>query len=331
MDRADEKKHAPAYLVTAVVNLITVGAGLELQERGVYKSDKREELLALAARRHAKAFDDGSTGVYTTDFIAELKQEYKLNAVDAIEQWASKGTLTRRFDESMKNAKNLVPVLYEAPCLDSDKSIKSGKNASDLLVELKRCAYIHNKKDPEQFDSSMPWNEFDKDLLVALLYGPFIEYFSEEHKMHPIFHPLAKGKAGEAAKAAQAQRSQDVELGRKRRREKEVADKHASKREQAMSPASSASTQGATQGSHMVEASRITAQASNFKTLTDSYHRLLAALPASDPRREELISKLMSLTPASLEPAAASTGAKVVVPPSDDSFEGRDEGNDESF
>lgn len=140
VDRAGEKKHAPAYLVTSVVNLITVGAGLELQERGVFKSDKREELMVLAARIHAKCFDEGNGGVYTTNFVSEMKQEYKLSAVDALEPWAAKSTLTRRFDESMKVAKNLVPVLYGAPCLDSDKSIKSGKNASDLLVELKRCA-----------------------------------------------------------------------------------------------------------------------------------------------------------------------------------------------
>ena len=320
VDRAGEKKHAPAYLVTSVVNLITVGAGLELQERGVFKSDKREELLVLAARRHAKCFDEGNGGVYTTNFVSEMKQEYKLSAVDALEPWAAKGTLTRRFDESMKVAKNLVPVLYCAPCLDSDKSIKSGKNASDLLVELKRCAYLYNKKDPEKFNSSLPWNEYDKDFLVVLLYGPFIEYFSEEHKMHPIFHPLARGKASEAANTAQAQRAQNVELGRKRRREKDLADKIAFKRAQTASPSFSSASAFSSHAS-LVEASRLTAQASNFKTLTDNYHRLLTVLPESDPRREQLISKLLSITPESLEPETPASSAKIT----------HDKANEDSF
>lgn len=53
----------------------------------------------------------------------------------------------------------------------------------------------------------------------------------------------------------------------------------------------------------------------------ENYHRLLTVLPESDPRRDQLISKLLSITPESLAPETLASRAKIT----------HDEANEDSF
>jgi len=282
-DLADQKLLPPQYLLNSVRNLLCLGAGLEAAEHDVVKADAYAELLLGLVRRHGTEFDKGENGYYTHPLLKELCKKYEISGA-MVAGSVSKVQVARYTEDALREVRKLIPVCYTAACLDDMKKLKSGKTKDDLAVDIKRAVWKHKLKSDDTFDSSAEWHVFHLNLLGSLVFGPFTEYFSDEHKMHPAFHNFAQGAAEADVKEIQKAREQDRALGRQARRRAKMQ-----KLEGGTAAATAASHPAAARNDPLVRFGVLKAQSDNLKYLMDN-------LDKSDPQYAILKSKLIEAT-----------------------------------
>jgi len=282
-DLANQKLLPPQYLLNSVRNLLCLGAGLEAAEHDVVKADAYAELVLSLVRRQGAEFDKSENGYYTHPLLNELRNKYEISGA-MVAGSVSKVQVTRYTDDALREVRKLIPVCYTAASLDDMKKLKSGKTKDDLAVDIKRAVWKHKQRSDDTFDSSAEWHVFHLNLLGSLVFGPFTEYFSDEHKMHPAFHNFAQGAAEATVKEIQKARAQDKALGRQARRRAKVQ-----KREGGAAAAAAAPRSAAAQNDPLVLFGVLKAQCDNLKYLMDG-------LDKTDPQYAFLKSKFMEAT-----------------------------------
>jgi len=74
----------------------------------------------------------------------------------------------------------LIPVLYQSPLLDSPNyTIASGKNAADLLLDVKRLAWHKNGNNEEDFKDGFSLNRYHASFFPFMVASPLSEYLYE--------------------------------------------------------------------------------------------------------------------------------------------------------
>jgi hypothetical protein len=196
--------------------LICLYSWFECKERQVEKSDQLNTICAELAKKHAALFVEGRSA-YDHPECAKLRAEAVFSP-DELCRSSDGNTIKRKGQLVERDIKNvLVPALYESCVLDPPNyTIASGKNAEDLLLDVKRLAWVKNGKPDAEFKDGFASNAYHTSFFPFLVATPFSEYLYERPG-HPFFDSCKKGPRAASAPIISTEKAK---LGRAAQREK---------------------------------------------------------------------------------------------------------------
>ena len=191
----------PAATPTVISNvwaLICLYVWLECKEGKVSKTEEIERICLDLAERHVKMFIEGR-GVYDHPACTTMRNDYAFSAEEVLKTPIGKA-IQKKGQLVERHIKNeLIPVLFKSSILDpSNYTIASGKNAGDLLLDVKKRLWEVNGKKSEAFEDDKRLNAYHASFFPFLVTSPLSDYVYER-PCHPLFNPCDKRRRGHPA------------------------------------------------------------------------------------------------------------------------------------
>lgn len=173
------KDVVPSFTLASVWALICLYVWFECKEKKVAKTDQIERICSELVKKHTAMFVEGR-GVYDHPACDKMRSDFAFSAEELCKSSDGK-TIMRKGQGVERDIKNvLIPVLYQSPLLDSPNyTIASGKNAADLLLDVKRLAWHKNGNNEEDFKDGFSLNRYHASFFPFMMASPLSEYLYE--------------------------------------------------------------------------------------------------------------------------------------------------------
>jgi len=208
--------------ISTVWALICLYVWFECKEKKVAKTDQIEQICIELAQKHAVMFVEGN-GVYDHPACKTMRDEYAFSAEEFVKTLNGKA-IQRKGQLVERDIKNvLIPALYKSSLLDPPNyTIASGKNAADLLLDVKKHAWEKNGNKAEDFKDGQTLNRYHASFFPFLVTSPLSDYVYQR-QCHPFFKSCVKGPR--AQPSAAEGKSTEKKRGRNAQREEERGKK----------------------------------------------------------------------------------------------------------